>query len=208
MDNKKEEGKSVIVYGKDRLAENASVGIKGVDPMDIRPPQILLVQKSSSLDDFVDTEGKKAEIGDFFHTSRMIALKEFDVYFIFAAKSKYVNKIKPEEGEKDQYKALGVMADDFSLFGMTFRSSALFTLSKLFSTVMANKIPMYAMLCKIETKMLSGDKGDWFIPVLRIVKQEEDPEKLIFLEDIAKSFETKGTEITDEDLEHIEDVGR
>ena len=208
MEDKKKEEKAIVVYGKDRLAANASIGMKEVDPMDIRPPQIMLIQKSSTLSDFIDKSGKQAEVGDFFHTSRFEILKEFEAYFIFAAKSKYISRIKPEEGEKEQYKVLGCMADDFSLFGMTFRSSALYTLSKLWSTAMANKIPMYSILCKIETKKLSGEKGEWFIPVLRIVKLEENADWLIFLEDLAKGFEVKGPELTEEDLDQIGEVAK
>jgi hypothetical protein len=202
----KEESKAVVEYGKDRLAQNAGIGMKGVDPMDIRPPQILLAQKSSNLADLVDRNGKTAEIGDFYHTGRFEILKSFDCYFLFAAKSKYVNRRKPEEGEKDQYKALGCLADDYSLFGMTFRSSALFTLSKLFSTAMSSKRPMYSILCHIEVKMLSGEKGDWYIPVLRVAKLEDDPEKLIFLEDLSKGLDSHAPEVTDEDIDNIDEA--
>jgi hypothetical protein len=201
----KKEEKSLAVYNDKRLEENAKLGMSKVDPTDIRPPQILLVQKSSELDDFVDKDGKTAKIGQFFHSGRTCILNDFECYIIYAAKSKYIDRRKPEQGEKDQYKALGVMSDDYSLFGMTFRSSALFTLSKLFSSCVSTKRPMFSFLCKIEVKMLSGEKGDWYIPVLRIVKQEADPEKLIFLEEMAKNFDMKAESLTGEDFDDIED---
>ena len=205
MGKSKKKEKSLIVYDDKRLEANAKLGMSKVDPLDIRPPQILLVQKSSIIDDFVDKEGNHPSVGEFFHTGRNEILGSFDCYFIFAAKSKYIDRRKPEEGEKDQYKALGVMADDYSLFGMTFRSSALFTLSRLFSVAVSQKRPMFYFVCKIETKMLSGEKGDWFIPVLRITGHEDNPEKLVFLEDIAKSFDARTEELSQEDIDEIDE---
>ncbi|HUV42287.1 MAG TPA: hypothetical protein VMY36_00005 [Patescibacteria group bacterium] len=203
MSKKEPEEKAIVKYGPDRLAENAGVGIKGVDPADIRPPQILLTQALSDPDDFKDKEGKQAEVGQFFHTGQFKIYDSFECYFLFAAKSKYIDKRKPKEGEKDQYKVLGCLVDDISLFGMTFKASSLFALSKLFSSVISGKRPMYSFRCKIETKMVSGEKGDYFVPVLRSLWPEDDPEKLIFLEDMAKSFDARGPEAVEEEEEEI-----
>jgi len=38
--------KAVVKYDDARLERNVNVGMRGVDPMDIRPPQILLLQKT------------------------------------------------------------------------------------------------------------------------------------------------------------------
>ena len=198
--------KAVVKYDDARLERNVNVGMRGVDPMDIRPPQILLLQKPSDLTQFIDGKGRQAKVGQFFHTAKMEIYDSFECYFLFAAKSKYINKHKPQEGEKDQYKAIGVLASDFSLFGETFRSSALFTLSRLFSAVKAQKRPMYSFLVKIETKMLSGKKGDWFVPVLRILKEEADAGKLVLLEDQAKALDMRTEELSDEEISEASEV--
>lgn len=204
MVKKKKEEKAVIVYGKDRLEANVKVGMSKVDPMDIRPPTILLAQKSSDLSQFIDFSGKQVKIGQFFHAGRAVIYSTFRCYFLFAAKSKYTDRRKPEEGEKDQYKALGVLAEDLSLFAMTFRSSALYTLSPVFSAVASMKRPMYSFLCEIETKQLSGEKGEWFIPVLRIKEPEKDPGKLVLLEEQAKAFDLRADELKEEDFEEAD----
>ena len=206
---KKKEEKSLVTYDKARLEANAKVGMSKVDPMDIRPPTILLIQKSSDMSQFVDFSGKQADIGQFFHTGRSVIYNTFKCYFLFAAKSKYVDKRKPEEGEKAQYRALGVLADDLSLFAMVFRSSSLYTLSPLFSSVASMNRPMFSFLCEIETKKLSGDKGDWFIPVLRIKGPENDPQKLMILEEKSKAFDTRADDLAEQDFDEADkEVGK
>jgi len=192
MAKEKSSAKALEVYDKKRLKENVNVGMKGVDPSDIRPPSVLLCQKSSTLEDFVTTDLKKAKVGDYFHTGKMEIYKTFKCYFLVAIKSKYVDRRKPDEGEKEQYRAIGVMEDDLSLFAMVFRSSALYTLSSLFTAVASTQRPMYSYLCEMEVKMLSGEKGEWFVPVLRIRQAEKDAGKLVLLEEMAKSIELQG----------------
>jgi len=189
----------MAVYGKDRLLKNAKIGMKKVDPLDIRPPQILLAQKLSDFSQFVSTDGKQAKIGDYFHTGKLEVMRSFDAYILYAAKVPYIDRRHPEEGEKMMYKAIGVLADDFSLFGISFRSSSIYTLSPLFSVAASQNRPMFSFLVTFESKLISGDKGEWYIPVCRIKKPEDDPEKLVFLENMALGFDAKGDKLTGED---------
>jgi len=199
MTKQKSEEKGIVAYDDKRLAENAKVGMSKVDPEDIRPPKILLMQKSSKLDDFITTDGKQAKIGDYFHTGKLEIYKTFKCYILFAAKNKYIDKRKPEEGEKYQYRMVAVLADDFSLFAMIFRSSSLYTLSGLFTASASTRRPMYSFLCEMEIKKLSGEKGDWLVPALRIRQPETDSEKLILLEDLARGLDLKSDEILGDD---------
>ncbi len=191
---KTEQKKDIVMYGKTELERDSMLGLSQVPLTDIRPPQILLIQKSSELADFADTEGNQPKIGQFFHTGKMQILDSFECYFLLAAKGKYINKIKPEEGEKDQYKAIAVMADDLSIFGMVFRSSALFALSPIFTASLSQKRPMFSIRAKIETKSLSNDKGTWFVPVCRIQETENDQGKLAKLYEMAKRYDAKAKE--------------
>ena len=193
--------KAVVRYDRARLKANAGVGMRGVDPLDIRPPQILLLQGLSDFGQFIDGGGKQAKAGQFFHTGKMEIYDSFECYFLFAAKSKYTDKRKPQEGEKDQYKAIGVLASDFSLFGETFRSSMLFTLGGLFTATKHQERPMYSFLVKMETKELSNKEGTWFIPVCRILKEETDASRLMLLEDQAKALDLRTEEIVDEEID-------
>ena len=203
---KKEEKKTLVSYSKARLEQNVDVGMRGVDPMDIRPPQILLLQKSSDLSQFIDGKGRQAKVGQFFHTGKNQIYDSFECYFLFAAKSKYVSKQKPQEGEKDQYKSIGVMADDLTLFAQVFRSTALYTLSRLFSSVKTQRRPMYSFLVKIETKELSGELGTWFVPVLRILGKEADVNKLLILEEQAKALDLRTEEMSSDDFGNVSEI--
>jgi hypothetical protein len=120
-------------------------------------------------------------------------LPEFECYFVWAGKGEYADKRKPEEGLKQVYRAIGILADDFSIFGMRFKVSSLYTLSPLFTAVSANKRGMYSIKCKIASKFISGKKGDWFIPTLSVVGFEDDPAKLVELEKIARRYDQLGT---------------
>ena len=180
-----------MTYSDKQLKENARVGMKNVDPADIRPPAILLCQKLTDFSLMIDKDGKQAEIGQYFNTGKLEIYNSFECYILYAGKSKYTDRRQPEKGEQDQYKVLGVMADDFTLFGMTFKGSARYTLSGLFGTAAANQRPMYSYLIRMETKEISGEKGEWIVPVCRIVRPEADPEKLSLLEDQAKAFENR-----------------
>jgi len=183
--------KGIVKYDEQRLKENAALGMRGVDPADIRPPSILLAQKSSDFSMMIDRNGNVAQIGQYFHTGKLQVFCAFEGYILYAAKSKYLDKRNLGKGKQDQYKILGVMADDFSLFAMTFKSSSLYCLTSLFGIAASNQRPLYSYRIRMETKELSGEKGTWTVPVCRIVAPEKDTEKLLMLEDQARAFDKK-----------------
>ncbi len=188
---KKEEKEANLI----KPSDDFKIGIRYVDKDDIRPPSILLINQSSKTDNFIDQNGNKPSPGEFYHTGTLRILQEFDCYFIWAAKSNYIDKRKIELGEQPIYKAIGIMADDFSIFGMRFKSSSLYTLSPLFTAVMANQKAMYSFKCKISSKLISGKKGYWYIPVLRVSGIEEDKEKLTILRKMATDYDKLGTRV-------------
>lgn len=205
------EDKKVSLYTNEYLAKNANIGMSHVDPIDVLPPQILLVQKSSDLSALKDGKGNSAKIGQYFHTGKNEIMDDFEAWILFAAKGKYTDKRKPEDGVKLQYKAIGVMIKDGTLFAIKFRSSALFTLAPLFTSVVSAKRPMYAIKTKFEVKKLSGDKGEWFVPVCRVTGIESDQEKLTILERQAVLLEMQGEKIVnaedDDKINKIPDDG-
>jgi len=184
---------ALVKYDAERLRRNQGVGMKGVDPKDIRPPTILLMNPLSKVESFVDKDGNNPKAGEFFHNGTLRILPEFECYFIWAGKGEFRDKRFPEKGVQQMYRAIGMMVDDFSIFGMSFKVSSLYTLSPLFTAVSANKRGMYSIKCKIQSKFISGKKGDWFIPTLSVVGFEEDPARLVILERMALNYDTLGT---------------
>ena len=173
----------------------ANIGMSRVDPIDIRPPQILLVQKLSDMTLMVDKNGTQAIPGQYYHTGKQKIWPEFHCHWLFAAKGTYVDKRKPEEGEKPQYQALGVIKDDLTLFGMVFRSSAQYVLSSLFTVAKSQNVPMFVFNVKMETKMLEGEKGSWFVPVCRVGEMVTDSAKFDELYKLAKQFDERADQI-------------
>src|SRR3990167_3145453 len=184
--------KKIITYNNERLHQMAHVGMKSVDPRDIRPPQILLIQSNTNTREMVTPAGKFPFAGQYFHTGKLEIHDEFECYFIHAAKGTYIDKRKPEAGVKNQYQVIGVM-DDMSIFGILFRSTSYWTLSKLFSISVSQNRPMFSMRVKMEKKELENSQGKWFIPVCRIMGVEADSSKLSQLEEIALRFDSMAT---------------
>ena len=195
--------KKVVLYNEEKLKTLSSLGMKYVDPKDIRPARMLLMQGSSNLDDFITLEGKRPRVGQFFLTAAQKIYTEFEAYFVFAAKGKYTDKRKPEEGEKKEYRALGFIAHDLTLFGMVFRSSSLYALSPLFSASASQNRPMFSYRIRIESKELSNDLGTWYVPVVRIVGPEYDEEILVKLENAGRRFEENKKITFDNDSDEV-----
>lgn len=198
MTGEKSKKTDLVKINDKYLEKSQGIGMSGVDPNDIRPPAILLTQKLSDLSAFQTAEGKQPKVGQFFHTGKLEIYSEFECYFLFAAKSKYTDKRKPHEGEKYQYRVLGALVDDCSLFGMVFKSSSFYALSSLFGFARNMNRPMYSIRCKVETKILKNDQAEWFVPVVRIAGPEKDEGKLMILDSMARSFEVRGNEVVEE----------
>lgn len=183
------------------LKTYANVGMSKVDPQDIRPPQIILVQKSSDLSVLQDAEGNTAKVGQFYHTGKKQIRDQFNCHILFAAKGTYVDRRKVlPNGEHpiiDQYKVIGVL-NDLSMFGMNFRSTALWALSSLFTASNSQKMPMFAFNLVVESKLLKGEKGDWYVPVVRVGQVEEDPAILKKLLEMAVRFDANADKIVSE----------
>ena len=191
-----------LTVKEQRLAD-LKVGMQRVDPSDIRPPAVLLRQKSSEAEAYKDAKGKMAKLGEYYHTGRQTIMDKVGCYFVFAAKSMAKNKRKPDEPEKPLYRAIGCMADDLTPFSMIFRSSSLYTLSPLFTYAVSHNKPMYAVQCTLTTKELSNTEGSWHIPVLSIEGIETKDAKLDKLYELAKQLDSKAQEVVDTDEDDL-----
>lgn len=201
-----EEGKQTALVALESLRSMAGMGMSHVDKADIRPPQVLLVQKSSNLDEMVDITGAKPSFGQFFDTGARKIMDSFDCYVVFAKKGTWVSRRKPELGEQDQYSMIGVMKESRRVFGMLLRSSARFALNNLFSTAIDQRYPMFAFNVHVETKKLSNNEGEWVVPVFRVGQLEADGEMLSYLMNVAKQFDSQADKINLD--EEADEVGR
>ena len=181
----------VVVYDKKFLQDVSNLGMRGVDPLDIRPPQILLIQASSDASSFKTIKDESPAIGQYFHTGRNEIMDTFECFFLLAAKGKYMDKNKTPPEERDQYRTIGCMTDDLKPFMMNFRSSALYALSPLFTAVASLGRPMFSLKVMLETKELQNSVGKkWRIPVVRIVGPETDDSVLNNLYNLALSYDS------------------
>jgi hypothetical protein len=202
--------KSLTKYDKEWLRENLTVGIKGIDKTDIQPPQILLIQKTSNLTEFVDTEGKTPKVGQFFHTGKMKIYDAVDCYFVFAAKKRYFDRREDPPVQKDQYITFGILKESNTMFGMRFRSTAINALSPLFTAVFSQNVPMFAFNIKVESKEIQGDQGTWVVPAVRVGDVETDQELLNKLHKFALKFDERAesyvAEPDEDDKEEVKEV--
>jgi len=198
-----QEQKEVALVALDSLKSMSRLGMSHIDMADVRPSQILIVQKSSDLEALTDIEGKTPELGKFFDTGKRISFSEFDCYVLFAKKSTWIDKRKPEKGEQPMYTMIGVNKTDLTpqgIFGMMLRSSARYSLNNLFSVAVTQGYPMFAFNVHVEIKELQNDQGKWWIPVFRPGQLETDNKVLGTLMMLAKRFDSnaEGVEL-DED---------
>lgn len=207
---KKEANQSETGLTATNLQNYAKVGMSKVDPVDIRPPQVILVQKSSDISLLEDKEGNTAKVGQFYHTGKKVISDSFNCYFIFAAKGKYTDRRKfLADGTNpvlDQYQVIGVLKD-MSLFGMNFRSTALYALSSLFTAAQSQNVPMFSFNLKVEAKLIKGEKGDWYVPVVRVGEAEKDNTILKTLIDMAVRLDSNAEKTISSIKEDEEDVG-
>ena len=198
--------KALAELPPDFLKNISGVGMKNVDPMDIKPPMCLLVQKISNISEMVTLDAKSPRPGQFFHTGKNEIYDYVECAVVYAAKSKYIDKNHPEKGLQDQYKALAVSLDDFKVFGLLFRSSAQYALSPLFSKAASSNRPMFSFQIRIDSKLLVNAKNqEYFVPVVKIDQLISDQKMLQDLYKIAKKFDrdVQTTNIEDEEEEII-----
>ena len=186
------------------LNEIAGLGMRRVDPLDIRPPQILLVQKTSDFELMETKDGKKPKVGQFFHTAKKEIYDTFECYFLWAAKLDVKNKFVEGNPLISIYRAIGAM-EDMSTFAMTFRSSALFALSSLFSAVLGQHAPMFCFKCTLENKLIEGTKGSWYVPVVRVGEIVTEPKIFNELYAMAKKLDSQTQEVMEAQQKETEE---
>jgi len=192
-----DESQAMTTVAPEMLKEMVGMGMADVDPLDIRPPQILLVQKLSDLDLMQTVDGESPKPGQFFHTGKRKIYDTFDCHILYAAKGAFTNRRKEGNPREPQYTVIGVLPEDMTLFGMNFRGSALYSLSPLFTAVNSMKAPMFSFIVTMETKGLENKKGAWTIPVARVGQVVSSVDLFNELYVMAKRFNKSGHEVVE-----------
>lgn len=186
------------IFGADELKKMAGVGMSKVDPLDIRPPRYLLVQSSSNLGDMADKKGSTPKPGQFYHTGTKKIVDKFTCYVLFAAKGVWEDRRKEPVEKKEAYNALMALKDDLSLFAMSFRSSALYTLSGLFTAVQSQHRPIFSFEVNFESKKLESEGNQWYIPVARVGELVNGKGLLDELYSMSVGFEKNADKVKEE----------
>ena len=181
----------------DRLKGMGKMGMKGVEVEDILPPRVVMIQGVKDRSELQDMEGNETKDGQFFHTSKRAIYSKFEGYIVYVKKGTWVDKQHPDWGELDKFDAIGVLKDDLTMFAITFKKTGRKALSSLFTAVTSTGQPMFCFNLSFESKILhgvdrkTGQPLEWFIPVVRVGKPEEDPMVLGTLLKIASQFDAK-----------------
>jgi len=174
----------------DSIKSMAGVGMSQVDPKDIRPPRVLLVQNIKDKTDLKDKSGKECPDGHFFSDGNNEIFDKMPCYFLYAEKGTHINKKHPEYGDLDKYDVIG-MKEDGQLFTITFKNTSRNAMSKLFTATKVNGYPMFAFKCSLEAKLISDDEKSWYVAVVRVGELETDGEILGKAMELAKEFDSK-----------------
>jgi len=194
------------------LKKLASVGMQKVDPLDVKPPRVILVQNIKDKSELKDKSGKECPEGQFFNDGNNEIFEKLDCYILYASKGTHVNKRHLDWGELPKYDAIGMKIDDGQLFAITFKNTGRNALSKLFTANKVQGYPMFSFKCSLETKLINGaDKSgeplQWWIPVVRVGDIETDEKKLRKASEIAISLDARSGINFDEADEETEVLG-
>jgi len=182
----KEKETAIATYDQERMKKNASLGTSGIDPADVMPSEVKLVQGSTDFSRVVDEEGTQAKVGQFFFRGDKSIHESVKGYALSLAK---VNDTfnQREDGSFDKmYRMIGVFEDLKTPFTLNFRRGAITTVKTLLSNVFSQKRGIYTFKIEITTEQRSavkdGKQVNYLLPVITIIEKISDPKMLNLLE--------------------------
>ena len=180
---------TLTAYDPIRMRKNFSLGSTGIDPTDIMPSMVKLVQGTTDLDRVKDNEGNQAQVGQFFFYGDKSILDSIDGYILNLAKVDDPYNNKNDGTPEKMYRAIGIFSDLLTPFVMYFRRGAINTVKNLLGNVFANLRGVYTFKIQIKTEQRKGEKGNYMTPVIGIVDKENEPTILEILEKEARKYE-------------------
>ena len=180
---------TLAAYDPIRMRKNFSLGATGIDPTDIMPSMVKLVQGTTDLDRVKDNEGVSAQVGQFFFYGDKSILDAIDGYILNLAKVDDPYNKKNDGTPEKMYRVIGIFSDLLTPFVMYFRRGAINTVKNLLGNVFANLRGVYTFKIQIKTEQRKGEKGNYMTPVIGIVDKENEPTILEILEKEARKYE-------------------
>jgi len=180
---------AITTYYQIRMRKNFSLGTAGIDPTDVMPSMVKLVQGTTDLDRVKDNEGVSAKVGQFFYYGDKSILDTIDGYALNLAKVDDPYNKKSDGQSEKMYRVIGIFNDLLTPFVMYFRRGAINTVKNLLGNVFANLRGVYTFRIAISTEQKKGEKGNYMTPVIRIVDKENDPKTLEILEKEARKYD-------------------
>jgi len=180
---------TLAAYDPIRMRKNFSLGSTGIDPTDIMPSMVKLVQGTTDLDRVKDNEGVSAQVGQFFFYGDKSILDAIDGYILNLAKVDDPYNKKNDGTPEKMYRVIGIFSDLLTPFVMYFRRGAINTVKNLLGNVFANLRGVYTFKIQIKTEQRKGEKGNYMTPVIGIVDKENEPTTLEILEKEARKYE-------------------
>jgi len=167
-----------------KVKDEVFFGLFDIEPDDILPAPVKLIQGSSDLTKYVSADGYRALPGQFYFYSKKLLLDKFDCYFITIFK-------QPDRFSKNNdmsYVAVGVMDDLDLVFQMDFKKAAIPSIKHVISLSFFNQMPIYGIKVNVCSDQRKGQKGSYYIPKITFVKVESDLDKLEKLSSLSKKY--------------------
>jgi len=180
---------ALATYDQMRMKKNFSLGTAGIDPSDVMPSMVKLVQGTTDLDRVKDNEGNPAKVGQFFFYGDKSILDTIEGYVLNLAKVNDPYNKKDNGQPEKMYRVIGIFSDLLTPFVMYFRRGAINTVKNLLGNVFANLRGVYTFRIQIKTEQKKGEKGNYMTPVISIVEKENESQTLELLEKEARKYE-------------------
>lgn len=167
------------------LRENAKVGVEHVSQADLPTPLVQVVQGGSKNAFLKD--GTRAPVGTIYYDGKQEAYPKFPCVF-FSAKKDKVYATDGSGNLVDAWVLVGATEGDWKPFLFLCRSTHILHAGAFVGRVVTSGYPMFAKKVVLETKLISGDKGDFYIPVFRDDGIRDNKDELLMLRDLAKKY--------------------
>ena len=191
---------AITTYDKERFKKNVSLGISGIDPADVMPPMIKLVQGSTDFSRVVDIEGETAKPGEFFFMDDKTIHSSVIGYVLNLSKVNDPYNPRDDGTYEKMYRLVGVLENLKTTFTLNFRRGAINTVKNFLGNVFSSYRGAYTFKIEITSEQKKGEKGNYLLPVISIKEKLSDPKILSLLETGAKKYGYLEKMSGDEDL--------
>lgn len=186
---------AVSALGEEYFKANSNVGLSGLTVEDTPIPTLSVVQSTSK---FRDNDGRPYRPGQLYYKALKMAFDSVTCAILVINK-----KQMPSYENRDQlertFMVLGVIMPNQMPFMFYAKSSSYFAVRQFIGEVKALQKPMYALNVQIDSEKRQNDQGEWYVPVFNITGLESNPETIVTLEELAKTFDENRDAIQSEE---------